>query len=143
MEHFDEGCADGNSLLVVEENRSSLGVCGGRHDGADGLRFGEYRYIRGGNRPDVGRRWIVAQVVVARSATARFKLNKIRCVAVNVEAHVASVESDGGVQLRGCVVHQNLRFLDGVGGGQSLIGADFVECHDHGGVDGARDVYPV
>ena len=23
--HFDEGCADGNSLLVVEENRSSLG----------------------------------------------------------------------------------------------------------------------
>ena len=91
MAHFDEGRADGNGLLVVEENRSSLGLFGGSHDGADDLTFGDYRSIRGGNRSDVGRRWIVAQVVVACSATARFKLNKIQCVAVNVEAHVASV----------------------------------------------------
>ena len=31
-------------------------------------------------------------------------------------------------------------FLDGVGGGQILLGADFVERNEHGGVDGARDV---
>ena len=51
------------------------------------------------------------------SATAHFGLNKIRCVAVKVEAHVASMEPDDGVQLRGYVVHQHICFLDGVGGG--------------------------
>ena len=89
--HFDEGRADGNSLMSVEGNHSSFGLCGGSHDGADILTFGDYRSIRGGSRPDVGWWWIVAQVVVARSATARFEMKKIRCVAVNVEAHVASV----------------------------------------------------
>ena len=37
--HFDKGCADGNSLLAVEENCSSFGFCGGSHDGADGLHL--------------------------------------------------------------------------------------------------------
>ena len=40
----------------------------------------------------------------------------------------------------GYVVHQHLRFLDGVGGGRSLLGADFIECNKHGGVNVARDV---
>ena len=75
----------------------------------------------------MGRWWIFAQVVVVRSATARFGLNKICCVTVDVEAHVTSVEPDDVVRLRGCVVQQNLRFIDGFGGGQSLIGANFVE----------------
>ena len=65
-------------------------------------------------------------------------MNWIRCVAVNVEIHVTSVEPDDGVRLRGCVVHQHLRFLDGVGDGQSLLCADLVECNEHGGFDGAR-----
>ena len=52
--HFDEGCADGNSLLAVEENRSSFGFLGGSHDGADGLIFGDYRSIRGWSGADVG-----------------------------------------------------------------------------------------
>ena len=52
--HFDEGCVDGNSLLPVEENRSSFGFRGGSHDGADGLTFGEYRTIRGWSGVDVG-----------------------------------------------------------------------------------------
>ena len=39
--HFDEGCADENSLLAVEENSSSFGSCSGSHDGADGLAFRE------------------------------------------------------------------------------------------------------
>ena len=40
----------------------------------------------------------------------------------------------------GCAVNQHLCFLDGVGGGRSLLGADSVERDEHGGVDGARDV---
>ena len=40
VSHFDEGCAYGNSLLAVEENRSSFGFRGGSHDGADSLTFG-------------------------------------------------------------------------------------------------------
>ena len=51
--HFDEIYADGNSLLAVEENCSSLGFRGGNHDGADGLTFGEYRTIRGWSGADV------------------------------------------------------------------------------------------
>ena len=54
VDHFDEGCADGNSLLAVEENRSSFGFRGGRHDGVDGLTFGEYRTIKGWSGADVG-----------------------------------------------------------------------------------------
>ena len=38
--HFDEGCADGNSLLAIEENLSSFGFRGGSHDGADVSHFG-------------------------------------------------------------------------------------------------------
>ena len=45
--HFDEGRSDWNRLLAVEEDRSSFGICGGSHDGADGLTFGEYWTIRG------------------------------------------------------------------------------------------------
>ena len=88
----------------------------------------------------MGRWWIIDQVVVARRATARFGLNKILCVNVDAKAHVDSVEPDDGIRLRGCVVHQHLRFIDGVGGGRSLLGADFVECAKYGGVDSARDV---
>ena len=53
VSHFDEGCADGNSLLAVEENSSSFGFRGGSHDGADGLKFGEYRTIRGWSGADI------------------------------------------------------------------------------------------
>ena len=131
---------DGNSLLAVEEDHSSLGLSSGSHDVADGLIFGEDWSVWSGSRPDVGWWWIVAQIVVARSATTRFGLNKRRCVTVNVEAHANSMETDDGVRLRGCVVHQYLSFLDGVGGGRSLLGADFVEHDEHGWVDGGRDV---
>ena len=77
---------------------------------------------------------------MARGAAARFGLDEICGVAVDVEAYVASVEPDNGVQLRGCVVHEHMCILDGVGGGQSLIGADFIECGEHCGVNSARDV---
>ena len=87
----------------------------------------------------MGQWLIVAQVVVARSATERFGLNDILCITVDVEAHVASVEQDDGFQLRGCVVHHHIFLIDAVGGGRSLLGADFVERDKHGGVDGARD----
>ena len=58
--HFDEGCADGNNLLSIRENRSSFAFCRGKHDSADGLKFGEYRSIRGWSGTDVGWWWIVA-----------------------------------------------------------------------------------
>ena len=60
VDHFDEGCVDGDILMAFEENRSSFGFRGGSHDGADGLTFGEYRSIRGWSGTDVGWWWIVA-----------------------------------------------------------------------------------
>ena len=58
--HFNEGYADGNNLLAVEENSSSFGFRGGSHDSADGLTFGWYRSVRGWSGTDVGWWWIVA-----------------------------------------------------------------------------------
>ena len=54
---------------------------------------------------------------MARGAAVRFRLDKISVVAVDVESHVASVEPDDGVRLHGCVVHEPLCLLEGVGGG--------------------------
>ena len=125
MAHFYEGRADGNSLLAVEEDSSSFCLGSGSHDSVDGLTFGEDCSVWSGIIPDVGQWWIVAQVLVACSATARFGLNEIRCVTVDVEAHVASVELDDGARLPGCVVHHYLCFLDGVCVGRSLLGANF------------------
>ena len=44
--HFIEVRVDRNSLLAVEEYRSSFSLGGGSHDGADGLAFGEDRRLR-------------------------------------------------------------------------------------------------
>ena len=60
VDHFDEGCADGNSLMSVEENRSSFGFRGVSHDGADGLKFCKYWSIRVRSGTDVGWGRIVA-----------------------------------------------------------------------------------
>ena len=81
--------------------------------------------------------WSVTQIVMAYSRTECFGLNKIRCVTVNVEKHVASVKTDDGIWLCGSVVHQHLRIFDGVGGGKSLLRADFIEPDKYGGIEGA------
>ena len=54
-----------------------------------------------------------------------------------METHVASVKTDDGVWLCGSVVHQDFSLLDGVGGGQNLLRADFVDRNEHGGISGA------
>ena len=54
---------------------------------------------------------------MACGAAACFRLDKIRGVVVDVEAHVASVELDESVRLRGFVVQEDFCLLDGVGGG--------------------------
>ena len=73
-------------------------------------------------------------------AAACFRLDEIRSGAVDVEAHVASLEPDDGVRLRGRVVHEHFRILDGVSGGRGLFGAYSVERDNHCGVEGTCDV---
>ena len=41
MAHFNQGCADGNSLVDVEEDCTDIGLGGGCHDGADGMALGK------------------------------------------------------------------------------------------------------
>ena len=67
-------------------------------------------------------------------------MDEIRGVAVDVEVHVSSVKPGDGVRLRDCVVHEHVCLLEGVGCGQSLLGANFIECKEHCGVDGVRDL---
>ena len=52
MSHFNQGHADGNSLLAVEEYCTSLSLGGRCHDNADGLSLGDYWADWGGSRPD-------------------------------------------------------------------------------------------
>ena len=73
-------------------------------------------------------------------ATACFRLDEIRGIAVDVEAHVASVETDDGVRLGGRVVHVHFRLFDGVSGGRGLFGAYVVERDKHCGVDVTCDL---
>ena len=75
MDHFNQGYADGNSLLAVEEDCTGFSLGGGCHDGAYGLEFGEDQAVWSGSRPDGGRGWRVAQIVMDRSTTACFGLN--------------------------------------------------------------------
>ena len=62
---------------------------------------------------------------MARGAAACFGLDKIRCVAVDVEAHVSSVEPSDGFRLHGCTVHEHLYLLDGVNGSKTLARRQF------------------
>ena len=73
---------------------------------------------------------------MARGAAACCSLDEKRGVAVDVEAHVASVEPDEGVRLRGRVVHEHFCLLDGVSGWRGLLGAYFIERDKHRVVDG-------
>ena len=67
-------------------------------------------------------------------------MDEIRGVAVDVEAHVAGVETDDGVWLRVRVVHEHFRILDVVSGGRGLFGAYGVECNKHFEVNGTCNV---
>ena len=55
MSHFNQGCADGNSLLAVEEDCTGFSLGGRCHDGADGMALGEDRAVWSRSRPDGGR----------------------------------------------------------------------------------------
>ena len=136
MAHFNQGRADGSSLLAVAEDCTSFSLGGGCHEGADGLALGEDWAVCSGSRPDGGREWSVAPIVMARSTTEFFGMNEIRCVTINVEIHVARVKTNDGVWLCGSVVHQYFQIFYGVSDGRSLLGADFVEHDKHGGIDG-------
>ena len=70
------------------------------------------------------------------STTACFGMNDICCVTVDVETHVSRVKMDDGVYLCFSVVHQNLLLFDGVGGGRSFLGANFIEREENGGING-------
>ena len=136
MAHFNQGRADGNILLGVEEDRTDFRLGDGCHDGEDDLEIGEDRAVQSGSRPDGERGCSVAQIIIARRKNALFGMNEIRCFTVNVEKNVASVKTDDGVWLYGSVVNQHFRLFDSVGCGRSLLGADFVKLDEHGGIDG-------
>ena len=77
---------------------------------------------------------------MARIAAVFFTLDEVRGIAVNVEAHVDSMEPDDGVRLRGHIVHEHFFLLDGVSGWQGFLGAYFVESDKHCGVNGTCNV---
>ena len=72
---------------------------------------------------------------MAGGMAACFRLYEICGVAVDMEAHVASVEPDDGIRLRGRVVHENFCLLDGVSGEQGLFGAYVVDREKNCGVN--------
>ena len=97
MAHFNKGRADGNILLAIEIDRTGFSLGGGCHDGADVLALGENWSVWSGIRPDGGRGWSVAQILMTRSTTACFGLNNICRVPANVDTYFACVETYDGV----------------------------------------------
>ena len=126
VKHCNQGHADGNSLLDVEEDCTGLRLGSGCHDSADCLALGEYRAVLGRSRPGGWRGGSIDQIVMNRSTTACFGLNEVRCITINVETHVASVKTDDGVWLYCSVVHQS-----------KIAWSRFVERDKHGGIDGS------
>ena len=57
-----------------------------------------------------------------------------------METRVASVKMDDGVWMCGSLFHQHFLLIDGVGGGWRLLGADFVEHDNNGGINGTCNV---
>ena len=135
--HFNQGHADGNILLAVEEYCTgsdsaayamtvrmvwnlvrirSFGVGLGRMEGRGGVSL---RYL-----------WPAARLCA---------LGYIRyAAALSMWRHMSlALKTDGSAWLCGSVVHQYFRILGGVGGGQSFLGADFIEHDDHGVIGGA------
>ena len=55
MDHFNQGRADGNSLLDVEGDSTGFGLGVGCHAGADGLALGEDWAVCSRSRPDGGK----------------------------------------------------------------------------------------
>ena len=77
---------------------------------------------------------------MAHGVATCFVLDDIHGVAVNLEAHVASVEPDDGVRLHGRVVYEHFFCLEGVIGWRGLLGAYFVERDKHRGIDSTCNV---
>ena len=64
MAHFNQGRADGNSLLAVEEDCTSYSLGVRCHDGSDGMSLGKDWAVWSGSGSDGGRGWVVAQIVM-------------------------------------------------------------------------------
>ena len=78
VDHCNQGRADGNRLMDVEEDCTGLRLGSGCHDGADCLALGEYWAVLGGSRPGGWRGGSVYQIVMTHRTTACFGLNEVR-----------------------------------------------------------------
>ena len=74
---------------------------------------------------DVG---MVLEVKVAGDSAPGFGSYQVSCVAVNVENHVAGVETNVGVWVFVYVVHESLSLLFCFYGWLCLYNGDVVEC---------------
>lgn len=135
--HFDEGCAEHDTIAAIVVETSEFGFGGGGHDvfedatdGVDGAVIGRlvgwwFGRIRGDG----------AEVEVAANTAASARFREVGCVAVDVEDHAAGVVSDGGILVRGGIVQE---FGEGFGcvfGAFGLGGGEGAEGDKHGGVN--------
>lgn len=99
---------DGDSYLCVMEDAASLGFGGGRDHMPESLAFDQDSAVESGMARNGG---IGRELKITSYATSSLGSDKIRCVTVNGEDHVTSVETDVGVGVSVDVVHEPLRFV--------------------------------
>ena len=81
---FNEGVADGDCFLAIEERGTDLGFRGRGHDVAHDLGEGEKRSIewRNGKRGDIRVEGCIAEEIMSSCATAGFGFTQVRSIGV-------------------------------------------------------------
>ena len=126
MSEFDAGGAKGDKFLCAVVECCDFGFSGGA----------DHHLEDSGDDHDGGVDYlsvdtVVAKVDVSASAAACFGRNKVGCVTVALEDHVASIVGDTGVWMCGSIIEEAIDGLGcGHGAGSDLSG-EVVECMHH------------
>jgi hypothetical protein len=110
MAHLVQDDTEGNALLAgIEETGAQFGFSGGSQDNVkdgaedmDGAVHGWWS--RGGTWGLAGISGVAAEIEVATCSAVCFWLGEVRGVTVDLEAHVACIEANGGLGVGGAVV---------------------------------------
>ncbi len=77
---------------------------------------------------------------MSSNATLGLGLYKVGRIIIDVQAHVIGVIANGGIWICVGIIQKHCGLADGVRGGRSLLGGDFVERDQHSRIDCAGKV---
>ena len=119
--HGDECVALWDDLLSVDEEASAFCFSGRRVNVLDCLTHGSMDRSIGNCFQGTVWWWMVAQKIVSSHSASGLWENKVCSVCINVQDHVAGLILDCSVRIHGCIVHEPVAFLQGLGSWLGLL----------------------